>query len=81
MTNQVLSAPDVFFGDPLRPVGGHVLGHTSTYRIYLRKASKNRIAKMVDSPSHPERETVFVMNERGIDDPGEDSPAKRELDV
>ena len=74
MTNQVMAAPDVFFGDPLRPVGGHVLGHTSTYRIYLRKASKNRIAKMVDSPSHPERETVFVMNERGIDDPGEDSP-------
>ena len=76
-TNQVQSAPDTFFGDPTRPTGGNVVAHTSTYRIYLRKAAKNRIARMVDSPYHPERDAVFVLNERGVDDPAEDSPRKK----
>ncbi|MCP8303868.1 MAG: DNA repair and recombination protein RadA [archaeon] len=76
-TNQVQSAPDVFFGDPSRPTGGHVVAHTSTYRIYLRKAGKNRIARMVDSPSHPEREAVFILNEKGVDDPLESTRPKK----
>ena len=76
VTNQVQAAPDSFFGDPTRPTGGHVVAHTSTYRIYLRKAAKNRIARMVDSPYHPERDTVFVLNEKGIDDP-EETPARK----
>jgi len=77
VTNQVQAAPDVFFGDPSRPTGGHVVAHTSTYRIYLRKAGKNRIARMMDSPYHPEREAVFILNEKGIDDPPEDVPKRK----
>lgn len=77
VTNQVQAAPDVFFGDPSKPTGGHVVAHTSTYRIYLRKAAKNRIARMVDSPYHPEREAVFILNEKGIDDPEEETPRKK----
>ena len=77
VTNQVQAAPDSFFGDPTRPTGGNVVAHTSTYRIYLRKAAKNRIARMVDSPYHPERDAVFLLNERGVDDPSEDSPRKK----
>jgi DNA repair protein RadA len=77
VTNQVQAAPDSFFGDPTRPTGGHVVAHTSTYRIYLRKAAKNRIARMVDSPYHPERDTVFILNERGVDDPSEETSRKR----
>ncbi|MDG6982579.1 MAG: DNA repair and recombination protein RadA [Nitrososphaerota archaeon] len=77
VTNQVQAAPDSFFGDPTRPVGGHVVAHTSTYRIYLRKAAKNRIARMVDSPYHPERDTVFMLSERGVDDPSEETTRKR----
>ncbi len=77
VTNQVQAAPDFFFGDPTRAVGGHVVAHTSTYRIYLRKASKSRIARMVDSPYHPEREVVFIINEKGVDDPSEDAPKRR----
>jgi DNA repair protein RadA len=73
VTNQVQAAPDTFFGDPSRPTGGHVVAHTSTYRIYLRKSGKNRIARIVDSPYHAEREAVFILNERGIDDPPEES--------
>ncbi len=73
VTNQVQAAPDTFFGDPSRPTGGHVVAHTSTYRLYLRKSGKNRIARMVDSPYHAEREAVFILNERGIDDPPEET--------
>src|SRR5687768_18173127 len=38
VTNQVQSTPDTFFGDPTKPAGGNVIGHASTYRIYLREA-------------------------------------------
>jgi DNA repair protein RadA len=77
VTNQVQAAPDSFFVDPTRPTGGHVVAHTSTYRIYLRKAAKNRIARMVDSPYHPERDAVFMLDEKGVDDPPEESSRKR----
>jgi len=77
VTNQVQSAPDSFFGDPTRPTGGHVVAHTSTYRIYLRKGGKSRIARMVDSPYHPERDAVFVLDERGIDDPSEETTRRK----
>ena len=68
-TNQVSSSPDTFFGDPTRPVGGNIVGHTSTYRIYFRKGGKNkRVAKIVDSPHHPASEEVFELGERGVQD-------------
>lgn len=76
-TNQVQSSPDTFFGDPTRATGGHVVAHTSTYRVYIRKAGKNRIARMVDSPYHAEREVLFVLDEKGIDDPPEDSASSK----
>ena len=69
VTNQVLSNPAVLFGDPTRPVGGHVLAHQSTYRIYLRKSSgEKRIAKMMDSPNLPPGECVFKITPDGIRD-------------
>jgi DNA repair protein RadA len=77
VTNQVQSSPDTFFGDPTKATGGHVVAHTSTYRIYVRKSGKNRVARMVDSPYHAEREIVFVLSEKGIDDPSEEVVRKR----
>ena len=68
ITNQVQSSPDTFFGDPTKAAGGNVLGHASTYRIYLRKSGENRIAKMIDSPYHPYSDVRFTVNERGSDD-------------
>jgi DNA repair protein RadA len=68
ITNQVLSSPDTFFGDPTKAAGGNVIGHTSTYRIYLRKSGENRIAKMIDSPHHPYSDIRFTVNEKGVDD-------------
>jgi DNA repair protein RadA len=71
ITNQILSSPDALFGDSIRPSGGNIMGHTTTYRIFLRRAGKNRIARMVDSPYHAEREVIFTLNEQGIGDPQE----------
>ena len=67
-TNQVMASPDVFFGDPTRPIGGNVVAHTSTYRIYFKKSGKKRIARMVDSPHHPEEEVIFALGEAGVID-------------
>ena len=75
-TNQVMASPDVFFGDPTRPIGGNVVAHTSTYRIYFKKSGKKRIARMVDSPHHPEQEVIFALSEAGVIDPESDTKKK-----
>lgn len=68
-TNQVSAKPDAFFGDPTRPIGGHIVGHTATFRIYLRKSKGlKRIARLIDSPHLPEGEAVFSITEKGIRD-------------
>jgi len=69
VTNQVMSKPDQFFGDPTEAIGGHVVAHNSTYRMYLRRGKKGtRVAKMVDSPNLPEGEAVFTLSESGVGD-------------
>ncbi|MCD6209642.1 MAG: DNA repair and recombination protein RadA [Methanophagales archaeon] len=69
ITNQVQVRPDAFFGDPTRPIGGHIVGHTATFRIYLRKSKgEKRIARLVDSPNLPEAEAVFSVTKSGIRD-------------
>ncbi|MFB6077034.1 MAG: DNA repair and recombination protein RadA, partial [Candidatus Nanohaloarchaea archaeon] len=69
VTNQVMSNPDQMFGDPTKAIGGHIAGHNSTFRIYLRKSKKDkRVARLVDSPYLPEGEAVFTITDQGIED-------------
>ncbi|MBL7054758.1 DNA repair and recombination protein RadA [Candidatus Woesearchaeota archaeon] len=69
VTNQVMSKPDVFFGDPTQAIGGHIVAHASTFRIYMRKGKKgSRVAKLVDSPNLPEGEASFYVEEGGLRD-------------
>jgi len=69
VTNQVMARPDVFFGDPTAAVGGHIVGHNSTYRVYLRKGKKGtRVAKMIDAPHLAEAEAIFQVTEKGVED-------------
>ena len=69
ITNQVQAKPDSFFGSPTKAIGGHVLGHASTYRIWLKKGlAGKRIARLVDSPHLPEGECVFKLKTEGIVD-------------
>ncbi len=69
ITNQVQARPDAFFGSPTKAIGGHVLGHASTYRVWLKKGlAGKRIARLVDSPHLPEGECVFKITSDGIVD-------------
>ena len=69
VTNQVSSNPAAFFGDPTKPIGGNIVGHTSKFRVYLRrgKAGK-RVCRLVDSPHLPENEALVSITEDGIID-------------
>jgi DNA repair protein RadA len=68
ITNQVMASPDAFFSKAVSPVGGHILGHMSHNRIFLRKGRNNmRIAKLTASPSLPEGEVPMRITERGIE--------------
>ncbi len=69
MTNQVLSDPSQSYGDPIRPVGGHIVGHASTYRLYFKKSGKKRYAQAVDSPKQAVFDAEFVLTDKGIDNP------------
>jgi len=79
VTNQVMAKPDVFFGDAIHPIGGHIVGHTSHTRLYLRKASHGpvRIARLVSSPYLPEGEEIFKVTENGIEDVSEEEKAAK----
>jgi len=69
VTNQVMSRPDIMFGDPTAPIGGNIVAHNSKTRLYLRKAkAEKRVAKLVDSPSLPDGEAVYRVTENGIED-------------
>lgn len=69
VTNQVQAKPDVFFGDPNRAAGGHIIAHAATTRVYVRKGKgEQRVMKMIDSPNLPEGECIFQISEGGIID-------------
>ena len=69
VTNQVHSKPDAMWGDPTKPIGGHIVGHASTFRLYLRKSKGGRrIARLVDSPNLPDGEAVFNVTSEGLRD-------------
>lgn len=67
VTNQVASNPDSFFGDPTQPIGGNILGHKSTFRIYLRKSKADkRIVRLVDAPNLADGEGVMRVQDGGL---------------
>ena len=69
VTNQVMAKPDQFFGDPTTSIGGHIVAHASTFRIYLRKGKKGtRVAKLIDAPNLPDAEVCFEVTENGLRD-------------
>lgn len=74
ITNQVVASVDgaatMFAADPKKPIGGNIMAHSSTTRLYLRKGrGETRICKIYDSPCLPESEAVFAITEQGIADP------------
>lgn len=73
VTNQVMANPGMMFGDPTTPIGGHIVGHSSTYRMYLRRGKAgSRVAKLIDSPNLPDNEAQFFVTAAGVRDEGSD---------
>ncbi|VDO98244.1 unnamed protein product [Soboliphyme baturini] len=73
ITNQVMAQVDgsvaMFNVDPKKPIGGNILAHASTTRLYLRKGrGETRICKIYDSPCLPESEAMFAILPQGIGD-------------
>ncbi|KAH8308219.1 hypothetical protein KR059_008451 [Drosophila kikkawai] len=73
ITNQVTASldggPGMFAGDAKKPIGGHIMAHSSTTRLYLRKGKgETRICKIYDSPCLPESEAMFAILPDGIGD-------------
>jgi len=67
ITNQVMDNPGIMFGDPTTPIGGNVLAHAATTRLYMRKSKEEkRIVRLVDSPNMPEGECVIKISPDGI---------------
>jgi len=72
ITNQVVAQVDgmsMFQADPKKPIGGNIMAHASTTRLYLRKGrGENRMCKIYDSPCLPESEAMFAIKPTGISD-------------
>ncbi len=69
VTNQVMANPAQLFGDPITAIGGNIVGHASTYRVYLRRGKQgSRVGKLIDSPNLPDNECVFFVTTHGVRD-------------
>eukprot|EP00798_Chlamydomonas_sp_ICE-L_P027067 gene27069-2300_t len=73
ITNQVVAANleggSMFSGPSIKPIGGNIMAHASTTRLWLKKGrGENRVAKIMASPSLPEREATFGISMEGVCD-------------
>jgi DNA repair protein RAD51 len=72
ITNQVVANVDsnaMFNADSKKPIGGHIIAHASTTRLYLKKGkAENRICVVYESPNLPESDATFTINTDGIGD-------------
>lgn len=73
ITNQVVANVDSGGGqynpDPRKPIGGNIIAHASTTRLYFKKGKgENRTCKIYDSPCLPEGEATFAITTSGIAD-------------
>jgi len=69
VTNQVMANPAQMFGDPTTAIGGNIVGHASTYRMYFRRGKQgSRVAKLIDSPNLPDNEAIYFVTDAGVVD-------------
>ncbi|TIC04696.1 hypothetical protein E3Q17_00170 [Wallemia mellicola] len=76
ITNQVVAQVDganPYNPDPKKPIGGNILAHASTTRLFLKKGrGTTRVAKIYDSPCLPESDATYNIAADGIGDPVEE---------
>lgn len=70
-TNQVMDNPDggMYGGDPIKAIGGHIVGHYFKYIIKFNKGGKNkRSATFVKSHMDALQNVEFWLNASGVSD-------------
>ncbi len=68
-TNQVMDKPDMMYGDPTTPIGGHVVGHAAKYRVYMRRAKETqRVVSLTKAPDLPEGQVIVRVTDDGVTD-------------
>lgn len=71
VTNQAVAIPTSQYGHQVtyKPTGGHIMAHVCNIRVSLRRfKGPQRKAKLFDSSYLPERECLFEVTEKGIED-------------
>lgn len=69
VSNQVQENPGLMFGDPVKPVGGYVLGHSAQVHIYIRAGKAGRrVFKLMKSPNLPTGEMICDIGSAGVAD-------------
>ncbi len=69
VTNQIVDVPEVIPGvKPMRPVGGNVVAHGSTFRLWLERSKGRTRVNVIDSPKHPKWSTYVALSEMGVVD-------------
>ena len=59
----------MFAAEAKKPIGGHIMAHSSTTRLSLWKGkNESWVCKIYDSPCLPEGEALFAITPDGIDD-------------
>ena len=68
-TNQVMDKPDIMYGNPVKPIGGHIMAHASTVRVMLTKGKgPRRYAEIIDASYLPPEKVPFRITTAGIED-------------
>jgi DNA repair protein RadA len=52
----------------MKPVGGNVVAHGSTFRLWLEKSKGRTRVSIIDSPKHPRSTTYVALAENGVED-------------
>jgi DNA repair protein RAD51 len=73
ITNQVVAANldggSMFAGPSVKPIGGNIMAHATTTRIFVKKGrGDTRVAKIVGSPCLPEKDASFSITADGVVD-------------
>ncbi|KAG9509472.1 DNA repair protein RAD51-like 1, partial [Fragariocoptes setiger] len=81
ITNQVTAQVDggggMYNADPRKPIGGNIIAHASTTRLYFKKAKgAERTCQIFDSPCLADGVVTFQITAKGISDPDPDKPSK-----
>lgn len=64
-----LDGGSMFAGPSIKPIGGNIMAHASTTRLWLKKGrGENRMCKIISSPSLPERDANFGIGVEGVCD-------------